>query len=187
MRRTLAWRDVFVEHENACIGLECARNWRNIYSSAIYVRPEQSREPLTQHHAVCCQALEQGWGRPLRTQWIDANRGYRLLQQLHFRYSATEALKSLIARYGVPDTVVSDNGPQFASEKFTKFAKQWHFERITSSPQYPQTRPRMPLKQWNASSRNVENQANPNSYSLARLEKYPIGRNVYQPRSTFLG
>ncbi len=52
------------------------------YMSVIYMYTDLNRA-LTQHHAVCCQALEQGWGRPLRTQWIDANRGYRLLQQLH--------------------------------------------------------------------------------------------------------
>ena len=46
----------------------------------------------------------------------------------------TKALKALYARYGVPDTLVTDNGPQFASAEFAMFAKTWGFEHITSTP-----------------------------------------------------
>ena len=45
----------------------------------------------------------------------------------------------MFTRYGVPDVVVSDNGPQFDSAEFTTFAKKWGFEHITSSPCYPQS------------------------------------------------
>ncbi|KAK3703506.1 hypothetical protein QZH41_002225 [Actinostola sp. cb2023] len=43
-------------------------------------------------------------------------------------------LKSHFARYGCPDKVISDNGPQFTADEFSKFAKTWHFEHRTSSP-----------------------------------------------------
>ena len=36
-------------------------------------------------------------------------------------------LKVHMARYGQPDIVVSDNGPQFLSSDFEKFAKSWNF------------------------------------------------------------
>ena len=44
----------------------------------------------------------------------------------------------MFSRYGVPDQVISDNGPQFVSSEFTTFAQQWGFEHVTSSPKYPQ-------------------------------------------------
>jgi transposase InsO family protein len=46
-------------------------------------------------------------------------------------------MKRNFARYGVPDKVISDNGPQYASYEFRNFAKDWEFEHMTSSPLYP--------------------------------------------------
>ena len=40
---------------------------------------------------------------------------------------------------GVPDTLWSDQGPQFTSKQFQDFAKQWGFQHRTSSPRYPQS------------------------------------------------
>ena len=49
------------------------------------------------------------------------------------------ALRIHFARYGIPDTVVSDNGPQFTSQEFMDFQRKWGFEHVTSSPGYPQS------------------------------------------------
>ena len=53
--------------------------------------------------------------------------------------SVIAALKTTFARHGIPDTVVSDNGPQYASQEFADFAKAYSFSHITSSPHYPQS------------------------------------------------
>ena len=50
-----------------------------------------------------------------------------------------KVLKIMFARYGSPDALVTDNGPQFASAEFAAFAKCWSFNHITSSPRYPQS------------------------------------------------
>ena len=47
-------------------------------------------------------------------------------------------LKSIFARHGIPQILVSDNGPQFSSSDFAEFAKEFHFKHATSSPRYPQ-------------------------------------------------
>ena len=49
------------------------------------------------------------------------------------------ALKVIFARYAVPDILVTDNGPQFASTKCVTFTQVWGFEHCTSSPRYLQS------------------------------------------------
>ena len=48
-------------------------------------------------------------------------------------------LKSIFARHGIPETLRSDNGPQFSSHDFSKFASSYGFQHITSSPRFPQS------------------------------------------------
>ena len=48
-------------------------------------------------------------------------------------------MKSIFARHGIPEVVMSDNGPQYACEAFEEFAREYHFRHITSSPKYPQS------------------------------------------------
>ena len=46
---------------------------------------------------------------------------------------------SIFARHGIPEVVVSDNGPQFSAEAYAKFAQTYGFEHVTSSPHYPKS------------------------------------------------
>ena len=47
-------------------------------------------------------------------------------------------MKSIFARHGVPESLLSDNGPQYAAEAFTTFSKEYGFTHLTSSPRSPQ-------------------------------------------------
>ena len=49
------------------------------------------------------------------------------------------ALKSIFSRHGIPRVLVTDNGPCYSSREFRKFAKDWEFEHVTSSPKYPRS------------------------------------------------
>ena len=50
-------------------------------------------------------------------------------------------MKNFFAQHGVPEVVVSDNGPQFSSSEFRAFSnsKEWSFQHITNSPRYLQS------------------------------------------------
>ena len=50
------------------------------------------------------------------------------VERLHTTATAvSRALKALFARYVVPDVLVTDNGPKFASAEFVSFTKRWGF------------------------------------------------------------
>ena len=109
-------------------------------------RPQQSKEPIQQHEFAA---------RPWSKVGADlCELKGRILLVVSDYYSnfieveniskpnsngISKALMVMFARYGVPDSLVSDNGPQFSSEEFRKFARRWGFEHITSSPRYPQS------------------------------------------------
>ena len=46
-------------------------------------------------------------------------------------------IKRIFARHGIPQTVISDIDPQYASQEFRCFAASYGFSHITSSPGHP--------------------------------------------------
>ena len=50
-----------------------------------------------------------------------------------------EQFQSIFSEYGLPDTLVSDNGPSYTAEMFTSLMKEYAVNHITSSPHYPQS------------------------------------------------
>ena len=50
-----------------------------------------------------------------------------------------QALKSIFARFGIPEMLVSDNGPQYVATQFMSFAEKYGFIHVTSLPKYPQS------------------------------------------------
>ncbi|XP_076462788.1 uncharacterized protein LOC143295111 [Babylonia areolata] len=46
-------------------------------------------------------------------------------------------LKNIFAHHGIPETLMSNNGRQFTSVEFQKFADKWNFTHCTSSPYFP--------------------------------------------------
>ena len=49
------------------------------------------------------------------------------------------ALKSIFSRYGIPEILISDNGPQYISQEMKDFAMSYGFQHIISSPYFPQS------------------------------------------------
>ena len=48
-------------------------------------------------------------------------------------------LKAAMARHGIPESIISDNGPCYSSGEFRLFAESWGFTHTTTSPHYPQS------------------------------------------------
>ena len=109
-------------------------------------RPTPGKEPLQQHEFV-----GRPWSKigadlcelPGRTLLVvtDYFSSFIEVERVHKSTTSgvTKALKPMFARYGVPDVLMSDNGPQFDSSEFDTFAKTWGFKHDTSSPRYPQS------------------------------------------------
>ena len=58
----------------------------------------------------------------------------------HLSTSAVvKAMKRTIARHGIMDTFISDNGPQFSSAEFASFMEEYGIQHLTSSPYRPQS------------------------------------------------
>ena len=66
----------------------------------------------------------------------------RWIETVHLKQTTSVAVmehcKSIFARFGIPEVVLSDNGPQFSSRELLKFSQDYCFTHITSSPYHPQ-------------------------------------------------
>ena len=67
------------------------------------------------------------------SRWVE----YRKLTSLTSEHTI-EVLKEVFATRGIPDLILTDNGPQFSAESFAQFAKSYGFTHTTSSPRFPQ-------------------------------------------------
>ena len=47
--------------------------------------------------------------------------------------------KQIFSEQGIPSKVMSDNGPQYDSKEYHRFAQDWGFDHTTSSPHFPQS------------------------------------------------
>ncbi|RXN21320.1 retrotransposon-like family member retr-1 [Labeo rohita] len=109
-------------------------------------RMSNAKEPLISHPIP---------NRPWQTVGTDLfiwnNEDYIVVVDYYSRYLDLEKLKSttatavilklkkIFASHGIPEKVISDNGPQFSSKDFESFAHAWDFVHVTSSPRYPQS------------------------------------------------
>lgn len=57
-------------------------------------------------------------------------------------YSSTQVvtrLKSIFSRHGIPQVFMSDNGPPYNSQEFSRFCQLWGIKHTTSSPYLPRS------------------------------------------------
>ena len=105
---------------------------------------EQSKEPIQQHEFAV-----RPWSKVASDLCDLDKRTFLVISDYYSNYievarvgsvtsrSIIKELKAVFARFGIPDVLVTDNGPEFSSAEFSVFARTWDFDHVTSSPKYP--------------------------------------------------
>lgn len=72
---------------------------------------------------------------------VDYYLDYFEVDRLHSKTGSSiiSKLKAHLARHGIPDTLVSDNGPPFNGQEFAEFSRAYEFNHVTSSPNCAQS------------------------------------------------
>ena len=60
------------------------------------------------------------------------------MQNAHDKITV-KVLQELFARFGLPETIVSDNGTPFPSKEFEKFCKLLSINHLKSAPYHPRS------------------------------------------------
>ena len=117
------------------------------------IAPSQAREPLQltplpeRPFQIVCSDIFMMKGRYYLIV-VDRFSGF-----LHIFYSRSPPnhkfivshLRDIFVRYGRPDQLETDNGPQFKSTEFSQFLDTWGIKHRLSSPYYPQSNGRAEL------------------------------------------
>ena len=105
----------------------------------------QQKEPLQPHDVP-----SQPWAKVAVDLFHLSGQQYLLIVDYFSGFWEVEPLQSTLssdvikkmkmhfARYGIPDMVVSDNGPQFAAQEFQCFSKTWQFQ-LNTTFHYPKS------------------------------------------------
>ena len=109
-------------------------------------RDAQCKEPLQQHEFVA-----RPWSRVAADLCTLDSRTLLVISHYYSNFievarvttisakAVIKELKAAFARYGIPDVLVTDSGPQFASAEVSVFARTWDFDHVKSSPTYSQS------------------------------------------------
>ena len=121
----------------------------DIVSNCPACTEHQSSNPKEQ--MIAHELPERLWQNVAADLFMLENEQYLIVVDYYSRYFELERmstttssaiinkLKAIFARHGIPEKLVSDNGPQFSAQEFARFANEWDFSHITSSPNYPQS------------------------------------------------
>ena len=135
-RDTMYWIEINTDIDNYTAKCEKCNN----------LKPHQQKEPLLMHDVP-----ELPWSTvatdifELESEYylilVDSYSGWFEINKLENMTSATviNKLKRHFSVHGIPNILMSDNGPCYKSELFKSFAKTWDFKHATSSPHYHQS------------------------------------------------
>ena len=116
-------------------------------STCAAFKPKQRKEPM-----IVTQIPERPWQKAASDLFMLDGQTYVLLADYYSKFveykklsegsksvSVIEFLKENFARYGIPEQLITDGGPQYDSKEFSAFGEIYGFVHIKSSPEYPQS------------------------------------------------
>lgn len=106
----------------------------------------QTKEPLTPHEIPARPWSKVGTDLfELHSQHyivlVDYYSNFIELENLEGDTTARNVIRKIkqsISRFGIMDTLISDNGPQYNSAEFMEFTRCYKIQHVTSSPGYPE-------------------------------------------------
>ena len=116
-------------------------------------------EGITDLHTTSGFYMAKSSHRFVRTETKDISRGGRLYfsrypEVIQLKCTTSLAVikihKGIFSRHGVPEMLVSNNGPEYSSREFIEFVRTYRFSHITSNPHSP--------KQWLGREDSEDNQ-----------------------------
>lgn len=102
---------------------------------------KQQKQPMQSH-----EIPDRPWSRLSSDLFTLHNKEYIVLVDSYSDYVEVSQLKATtstalieffkeqFSRHGIPDILMTDNGPQYTSREFTDFTREWEFKHLTSSP-----------------------------------------------------
>ncbi|CAK1587306.1 unnamed protein product [Parnassius mnemosyne] len=153
-------------------------------------RNENSKQPLIPH-----EVPHRAWSKVGIDIFHFNNKSYLLVVDYFSKFIEVEKLynltsecvinklKIIFSRQGIPDMVMSDNGPEFTSRIFKEFCINWRFGHKTSSPRYPQSNGQAERAIQTVKQMLKKTQYDKSNFRLALLEflNTPISKNLPSP------
>ena len=110
-------------------------------------RGNQCKQPLNPHEIPSRPWQVLGtdlfhWNGSEYLVLVDYYTKYPFVRQI-IGHATSEAIsdltKQILSEHGIPDKIISDNGPQYTGASYRKMIKNWNIEHVTSSPGFPQS------------------------------------------------
>lgn len=104
------------------------------------------KEPLQPH-----EIPSSAWKKLATDLFVLDGENYLLITDYYSKYPLVHKLRNtssvVVANtlsasfsfFGVPEQIISDNGPQYAGQPFQDMCKKWGIQHTTSSPWYPRS------------------------------------------------
>lgn len=121
-------------------------NYISNCQACLTYRKQNSKEPLINH-----EIPEVPWNKVGADIFHFRNKSFIIIVDYFSKFvemeelnslkskEVIEKLKRIFVRHGIPQTVMTDNGPEFSSTDFRNFSYEWNFIHRTSSPGYAQS------------------------------------------------